>query len=580
MKDWFRNILFSDYDQDPRFIILVRTVLGIAAVSGLGMAISLSLFPVAKINWLTVGIVFSIDFLTFLFLGLTYRQILWPGKLFLPLSMLVAVPYIAATQANGLHDSSITLFPVMIVVAGLLLGQKIIPLVTILSFLGTWSVAYYDMAGFNKSIIASRTGFDDIIVITLGQVITAGALSGLMTRLNRVLNQTRANEQAQIAANQELRVLQTTLEERIEERTAELTVRTQELVQLSESLERRASRFQAITEVSQVISELGGQLVDVLPRIANIVSQQFNFYHVGIFLLDEHGEYAVLQAANSEGGKRMLARQHKLRVGSEGIVGFVSHSGTSRVALDIGEDAVFFDNPDLPETCSEMALPLRSGERIIGALDIQSTEPNAFRSEDIEALNVLAGQVGIAIENARLYEEAQRSLNESERIYRQYIRQEYAMLARSRKERGFIYDRFELRPIDVPLTNSEIKEAVATGEVRVVESQQGMRLAVPIKVRKQVIGVLNIDAKGPNKIDPDNLDVIAAIVERMGLALESARLLEDSQRRAAKEQQIGEISAKIGASINLRNILQTAVEELGRALPGSEVLIQFDNDGK
>jgi len=136
MKDWFRNILFSDYDQDPRFIILVRTVLGIAAVSGLGMAISLSLFTVAKVNWLTVGIVFSIDFLTFLFLGLTYRQILWPGKLFLPLSMLVAVPYIAATQANGLHDSSITLFPVMIVVAGLLLGQKIIPLVTILSFLG------------------------------------------------------------------------------------------------------------------------------------------------------------------------------------------------------------------------------------------------------------------------------------------------------------------------------------------------------------------------------------------------------------------------------------------------------------
>jgi len=577
MKNWFRNILFSDYDQDPRFIILVRTVLIVAAVSGLGMAISLSLFPVAKINWLTVGIVFSIDFLTFLFFGLTYRHILWPGKLFLPLAMLVAVPYIAATQANGLHDSSITLFPVIIVVAGLLLGQKIIPLVTILSFLGTWSVAYYDMAGFNKSIIASRTGFDDIIVITLGQVITAGALSGLMTRLNRVLNQTRANEQAQIAANQELRTLQTTLEERIEERTAELTIRTQELEHLSEGLERRASRFKAITEVSQVSSELGGKLVDMLTRIANIVSQQFNFYHVGIFLLDERGEYAVLKAANSEGGKRMLARQHQLRVGTEGIVGFVSRSGTSRVVLDTGEDAVFFDNPDLPETRSEMALPLRSGEHIIGVLDIQSTEPNTFRSEDIEALNVLANQVGIAIENARLYEDAQRSLAESERIYRQYIQQEYAMLARSRKERGFVYDQVELRPINVPITNREIKEAVATGEVRMVESQQGIRLAVPIKVRKQVIGVLNIDAKGLNKADPDNLDVITAVVERMGLALESARLLEDSQRRAAKEQQIGEISAKIGASINLRNILQTAVEELGRALPGSSVAIQLQN---
>jgi DNA repair exonuclease SbcCD ATPase subunit len=108
-------------------------------------------------------------------------------------------------------------------------------------------------------------------------------------------------EQAQIQANQELRALQITLEERIEERTAELQNRTRELEQLSESLERRATQFQAIAEVSKAISELGGQMVDVLPRIANIVSQQFNFYHVGVFLLDEHGEYAILQAANSAG---------------------------------------------------------------------------------------------------------------------------------------------------------------------------------------------------------------------------------------------------------------------------------------
>jgi GAF domain-containing protein len=445
MKNWFRAFLFTGNDQDPSFITLVRIVLGIAAISGLGMAIGLSLFTVAKINWLTVSIVFSIDFLTILFFGLTYRQILWPGKLFLPIAMLVAVPYIAATQANGLHDSSITLFPVIIVVAGLLLGQKIIPLVTILSFLGTWFVAYYDMAGLNDSIIAPRTGYDDVIVITLGQVITAGALTGLMTRLNRALTQSRTTEQAQIQANQELRALQITLEERIEERTAELQNRTRELEQLSESLERRATQFQAIAEVSKAISELGGQMVDVLPRIANIVSQQFNFYHVGVFLLDEHGEYAILQAANSEGGMRMLARQHKLKVGSEGIVGFVTHWGTPRIALDTGADAVFFDNPDLPETHSEMALPLRTSERIIGALDIQSTQPNAFSSNDIEALNVLAGQVRIAIENARLYDEAQHSLAESERIYRQYIQREYAQLARSRKERGFIYDQVALR---------------------------------------------------------------------------------------------------------------------------------------
>jgi GAF domain-containing protein len=111
----------------------------------------------------------------------------------------------------------------------------------------------------------------------------------------------------------------------------------------------------------------------------------------------------------------------------------------------------------------------------------------------------------------------------------------------------------------------------------VVDSKQGTRLAVPVKIRRQVIGVLSIVSKEIKKVNAENLDIITAIVDRLGLALENARLLEDSQRRAAKEQQIGEISAKIGASINLRNILQTAVEELGRALPGSEVAIQFQN---
>ncbi len=572
MRNWLRDILFSEYDQDPRFITLVRTVLGVATAGAFGITTGLILFPVDEILWLQTGIVFSIGLMALLLLGLTYRKILWPGKLFLPVALLAAIPFIAI-QANGLHDSAIVMFPVLIVIATLLLGQKSIPLITILSSLGIWGVAYYDMTGFNDSIIASRTGFDDIIVITIGQVITAGALSGLMTRLNRALIQSQANEQAQAAANQELRALQATLEERIEMRTTELTARTQELEQLSKRFEHRANQFQAIAEVSKVISEVGGQLVDVLPRISNIVSQKFNFYHVGVFLLDEGGEYAVLKAANSEGGKRMLTRQHKLRIGSEGIVGFVTQSGTPRIALDTGTDAVFFNNPDLPETRSEMALPLRSRERIIGALDIQSTEPNAFKSEDIDALNVLADQVSIAIENARLYDETQRSLAESERIYQQYIRQEYTQLARARRERGFVYNRTELRPIDKPLAGKEIEEAVKSGKVHVVESNEGSKLAVPIKIRRQVVGILNIDAKGLDKVDPDHLDVITAIAERLGLALENARLLEDSQRRAAKEQKIGEVTAKIGASINLRNVLQTAVEELGRAIPGSEVVI-------
>ncbi len=110
----------------------------------------------------------------------------------------------------------------------------------------------------------------------------------------------------------------------------------------------------------------------------------------------------------------MLERNHRLRVGEQGIVGNVTRSGIPRVAMDVGDDAVFFDNPDLPETHSEMALPLQISSQVIGALDVQSTETGAFTDEDIQMLSLLANQVSLAIENARLFEDTRRALAESE----------------------------------------------------------------------------------------------------------------------------------------------------------------------
>src|SRR5690606_34214496 len=132
---------------------------------------------------------------------------------------------------------------------------------------------------------------------------------------------------------------------------------------------------------------------------ASVISEKYGFYHVGVFLLDENRTYAILTAANSAGGQKMLARQHRLKVGEQGIVGSVTGSGEPRIALDVGADAVFFNNPDLPESHSEMALPLRSGGQVIGALDVQSTETGAFTHVDVQTLGLLAEQVSLAIEN-------------------------------------------------------------------------------------------------------------------------------------------------------------------------------------
>ena len=241
---------------------------------------------------------------------------------------------------------------------------------------------------------------------------TLGAFIILIVIANRTRSITERDRLLKVnEINRELETLSGNLEQRVNERTAELEIANQQV-------ERRAEQFEAIAQVSRIISSIQEQ-EELLPRITRMISQYFGFYHVGIFLLDENKQFAVLRAANSEGGERMLARKHSLEVGQTGIVGYVTSTGNPRVALDTGADAVYFDNPDLPETHSEMALPLKAGGQVIGALDVQSTEPNAFTQEDVNILSTLADQVSTAIQNARLYDESREALAQAETVSRQ-----------------------------------------------------------------------------------------------------------------------------------------------------------------
>ncbi len=355
------------------------------------------------------------------------------------------------------------------------------------------------------------------------------------------------------------------LEQTISQRTAELEQRSQELEQRTKDLEvttmrseRRAAQLLAVSTVANTIANIQN-LDELLPRITQVISNQFGFYHVGIFLNDASNTYAVLRAANSEGGQRMLARGHRLKIGEVGIVGAVAGSGRPRIALDTGEDAAYFNNPDLPTTRSEMALPLRSGARVIGVLDVQSTEPNAFTDEDIEIITILADQVSTAIRNAQLFEESQIASKETQLLLQAYARDQWRRVARAQRTGGYRFDGVSVVPLQ--------KRPKSDGIV-----------SIPIVVRGQTIGKLGIRTPQGRPLNQDELDIIQSVTERLAIAAENARLLQESQERASKEQAIGEITAKIGASINLRSILQTAVEELGQILPGSEVTIKLTNN--
>ncbi|MBE0670478.1 MAG: GAF domain-containing protein [Anaerolineales bacterium] len=370
--------------------------------------------------------------------------------------------------------------------------------------------------------------------------------------------------------NRELEGLSKDLESRVASRTAELNAANQQN-------EKRARQFEAISRVSQAINKTQN-LQDLLPQITQVISHQFDFYHIGIFLIDLNREYAVLSATNSEGGARMLERLHKLRIGQTGIVGNVAKTGKVRIALDTGSDAIYFNNPDLPDTRSEMALPLLQADgEIIGVLDIQSTTPNAFKQEDIEILATLADQVSVAIVNARLYEETQKALIEAEMIYRQELKTGWEKFSRSQKLAGIrrrgMKTSFLAEPLEVP----GIKEVIQSGDVyrERMEGAKSTQLTIPVKLRGEAVGILNLKAGANREWSADEMDIINAIVERAALAIENARLLDESRRIAERERAISDISAKIGKGTEIETILRTAVRELGSQISGAQVTVEI-----
>ncbi|HQU35089.1 MAG TPA: GAF domain-containing protein [Anaerolineales bacterium] len=358
----------------------------------------------------------------------------------------------------------------------------------------------------------------------------------------------------------------------LEAEKAAIISRSRELEAANQTSTQRAQDLQSIGEISKVITS-EHKLDTLLPLITNLVSEKFKFYHVGIFLLDDRNENVVLEATNSEGGKKMLSRAHRLQVGS-GIVGYVAATSLPRIALDVGSDSVFFNNPDLPQTRSEMAVPLRVSEVTIGVLDVQSTEPNAFNDDDISTLATLADQVAIAIQNSRNFETAQRLIEHAQQTSGlvmkeswQAIKSQSQLLSYRASSPGISRKDAQVAP--------EVLEKIKADRKPVVLEGNNFQLAVPIQLSNNVVGVLNIRLPENHTPDQDEIDIARAVGDRLSLALESTTLLEAAQRRAEYERMTSDISTKIGASTRFESILRTAAEELSQALGGSDVLVQI-----
>jgi GAF domain-containing protein len=399
---------------------------------------------------------------------------------------------------------------------------------------------------------------------SIGGIIAIGGLATVVSVVRSNIENNRLQELK--ASNRELNEIRSTLENRVEERTIEISVSAEET-------KRRVRQLEAIAEIARAIAQLQ-DVTELLPAITQVIGQRFGFYHVGIFLLDDTREYAVLRATNSEGGQRMLARGHRLRVGQTGIVGYVADKGEPRISLDVGADAVFFDNPDLPSTRSEMALPLKYGERVIGVLDVQSEGPAAFGTQSLDVMTTLTDLVAIAIENARLFGEIQHALIEAQVSYGQYLRQAWEQLPQETQASGYRYSGVQVDTLDTPLDLPEIQKALHSGKP-VIETEKEPVLAVPLKLRDEVIGVLDIRSNDPSRHWTDNeLALVQAVADRAAIALENARLFEETTRRADRERTVAEITTRIRSAADPQVMLRTALDELKNVLGAGDIQIR------
>jgi GAF domain-containing protein len=558
------NFFASPEDHDPVFIRLTRDILIFTFIATVISIVVVTTASTSRGRLITVSVLGAASVLEVVSLILVWRANVSMAKVVVPFALVIAIT-IVALSANSIHDISIMAYPLIIIIATLLQGKRAIVVTVPLAVFAIGLLGILDMTGLSTSPLASRTRIDDVLVGMILLMASGVILSLLVGRLRGALAKAEANEQAQIAANEELRQLQISLEQRVEERTTELMARGTELEHANWQSQRRAAQFEAMAQVVRNITSIR-DLQELLPRIAAVISEKFDFYHVGVFLIDAANEYAELAAANSEGGRRMLERKHRLRVGQEGIVGYVTATGEPRIALDVGQDLIYFNNPDLPETHSEMALPLIIEGRIVGALDVQSHETGAFSDEDVQMLSLLADQVSLAIENARLFDETRLALAEAEAISRQFTREAWARLPVEHNLIGYRYSVAGAMPLQELIDLSIPGRGKSQGN-----PTEAGQVVVPIELRGEAIGTLVVQSPTGDELTPEQFDLIKAVAERVALSAENARLFEETTRRAERERMVSDITGKIRSMNDPQAMVQTAIDELRKALGATRV---------
>ena len=372
------------------------------------------------------------------------------------------------------------------------------------------------------------------------------------------------------------------------DQAVDISITPPESIESLSNARRRAKLLNAAAQVSRNVSSILNP-AELLPHTVDIICEEYGFYYAGIFLIETLADgkrWAVLKAGRGRAGQIMMEHHHKLEVGGRSMIGACTSLNQARIALDVGKEAVWFNNPFLPDTRSEMALPLAIAGEVIGALSVQSTEEAAFSDEDISSLQTMADQLAMAIHNARLHQQNEALFKQAAR--RATLLQAGAVVSRNItsildfdellsstvdiicNEYGFYYagifwvddtpdDQDRIWAVlragrgEAGRTmvrrghklevggNSMIGTAIATRQARIaldVDAEKvwypnpllpktRSEMALPLIIKDKAIGALTVQSEQEAAFSQEDISSLQMMTDQLAIAFNNARLLRD-----------------------------------------------------
>ena len=475
---------------------------------------------------------------------LAYFNYLKPASIITTTSAFLVLTFFLY-EGDGVHDASITAYSAIVILSGLLLGEIGVVVFGSLTTLSLVVLVYAEYLGFLPNKYSGLFDLIDINSIWFFHLATSVIIYFLVRRLSRIADEAQEGEKAFARANEELFSLRDVLQDRVEQRTA--------------ILEQQNSSLQAAARVAHDILA-AEDVTQLLEMSTELIAKEFSYDHVGIFLINEKKDRVILRAASSAGGKKMLGEHYELSTQKTSVVGGAALDKRPRIALNQGPDADLFVNPDLPDMQSEMTLPLIIQDDILGVLDIQSRQSEAFNQNNIAIFQSLTNQLALTIQNTRLIEESQINLAQLELIISEQSSEAWSQYL-DKQSHGFVYTPLGVKTLRTANLDEGRRAGLETADV-------------PISLRGQKIGSISLQRLSRHWSKKEKA-LLADVANQIGLAIENARLLNETREQAHQDQLVAEVSSKMRETLDMDTVLKTALEEMKKTFHLKEVEVRL-----